>query len=279
MSNRPLHPEVEVEFRSLPEWLSWSEKNATLVAAAEVKAIVECAQTNGVESAFLGFVEPARVSVLNNNYRESLLAGGLNPRLRAVLDRLITRLGADDNWGYRIYGHEALTPAALLLRGRFAKYFGSEYVESEEEARALWPIPAIDVERCGLPDGAFDAIVTNDVLEHVPHLDDALRESARILRAGGILLGTFPFAYNSALTEIRAVKEASSVRYLAPPEYHGNPVAPDKGSLVFQVPGWDVIERAHGAGFSDAKMVYLSSRHRGYTGSELPGVFLFEAVR
>jgi len=35
------------------------------------------------------------------------------------------------------------------------------------------------------PDGAFASVVSNSVLEHIPHLDDVVMETARVLQPGG----------------------------------------------------------------------------------------------
>jgi SAM-dependent methyltransferase len=43
------------------------------------------------------------------------------------------------------------------------------------------------------PDGAFDAILCTEVLEHLPDPARALKELARILKAGGTLIMTAPF--------------------------------------------------------------------------------------
>ena len=45
------------------------------------------------------------------------------------------------------------------------------------------------------PDEVFDAVLSADVLEHVPDIDAALRETVRILKPGGKLLATFPFLF------------------------------------------------------------------------------------
>ena len=42
------------------------------------------------------------------------------------------------------------------------------------------------------PDGAFASVVSNCVLEHIPPLDDALREIGRVTRPGGKLVITVP---------------------------------------------------------------------------------------
>ena len=46
-----------------------------------------------------------------------------------------------------------------------------------------------DVQRLDLPDAAFDAVVAAWMLYHVPDLETALRECARVLRPGGVFVG------------------------------------------------------------------------------------------
>ena len=43
-------------------------------------------------------------------------------------------------------------------------------------------------------DESFDVVVSNQVFEHVPNIDEALREIARVLRPGGTALNLFPDA-------------------------------------------------------------------------------------
>jgi ubiquinone/menaquinone biosynthesis C-methylase UbiE len=43
------------------------------------------------------------------------------------------------------------------------------------------------------PDGAFDAVMCIEVLEHIPYPVDALHEISRLLRSGGYLVVTAPF--------------------------------------------------------------------------------------
>lgn len=57
-----------------------------------------------------------------------------------------------------------------------------------------------DVQRLDLPDAAFDAVVAAWMLYHVPDLDTALRECARVLRPGGVFV-----AVTNASTDFAAL--------------------------------------------------------------------------
>jgi ubiquinone/menaquinone biosynthesis C-methylase UbiE len=49
-----------------------------------------------------------------------------------------------------------------------------------------------DVEDMPFADASFGTVVCTEVLEHVPHPGQALREIRRVLRAGGTLIGSVP---------------------------------------------------------------------------------------
>ncbi len=49
-----------------------------------------------------------------------------------------------------------------------------------------------DIEAMPFPDGSFDTILCTEVLEHVPAPETALREFNRVLRPGGVLIGSVP---------------------------------------------------------------------------------------
>jgi SAM-dependent methyltransferase len=50
-----------------------------------------------------------------------------------------------------------------------------------------------DIASIPAADGSFDAVMCVEVLEHLPHPVEALRELARLLRSGGVLVLTAPF--------------------------------------------------------------------------------------
>jgi hypothetical protein len=91
-----------------------------------------------------------------------------------------------------------------------------------------------DVTRLTFPDASLDLIVSSDVLEHVPDLLAAFRETARVLRPGGSHVFTVPTGIK---TRQRATVVKGEIIHLAPPDYHRDPLDPI-GILAF----WDVGE-------------------------------------
>ncbi len=271
--------EVEVSFRSLEEWRKWSGENPWATDGAVIDAIVEKARKWGIVSPHLGPVHPSEIEVGDRNYRESFRARGLNARARAVLDHFACTPSEKHRFALRIYAPEALTPFAMELRGRYPRFLGTEYLPEPAHRQRFFPIPHEDLMALSFPDGSFDVVFSNEVFEHVPDLRRAVGEIARVLRPGGLLLGTFPFAYNSATTLQRAYVQRGVLHLAGPPEYHSDPVDPVLGALVYQIPAWDVIGLFSDVGFASAELLFVSSQLRGICAAELAGIFMLRAVR
>jgi SAM-dependent methyltransferase len=180
-----------------------------------------------------------------------------------------------------VYLVEAISGFAVWLRRKLEaeKLVCSEYLENAE--KAFSDIPHQDLCALTFPDSSFDLVLCNELFEHVQDLDLAFREIARVLRPGGRLLSTFPLAfgqqesikkalYNSATGESVLIDEA---------EYHGDPVRPEAGSLVYRIPGWEVQDQLQAAGFADVAIHHIVSWKHGVLGSDLPGVLVVEAQR
>lgn len=264
-------------FSSIHQWHEWGKNNFSSFTGPRPREIVEYGLANGIDTVFFGRVEQSQIIVTSENYRESYLANGLNPRQRAILELLVEQPSIMDNAWTKIYAAEALTPFALTMRGRFPLFIGSEYTDTEEGRQKLFPVLVEDLHGLTFPSQTFDALVTNDVLEHVPFLDKALSEMARVLKPGGVMLSTFPFSWNTYESVVKARLVGGSVEYLTDPEYHGNPVDPEGGSLVFTIPGWDILDMCRAAGFRKAEMVFLSSARRGITAADIAGVNVLRA--
>ncbi|MBS0243140.1 MAG: class I SAM-dependent methyltransferase, partial [Proteobacteria bacterium] len=126
-------------------------------------------------------------------------------------------------------------------------------------------------------DGTFDMYLSSEVLEHVPSIPLTLREARRILRPGGVFLATFPFRLVDPHSQEKARLENGTIVYLTEPEYHGNPVDPKGGSLVFTIPGWDILDHCRNAGFGYPSMRFVHSGAMGITGPGCAGIFALVA--
>jgi SAM-dependent methyltransferase len=94
-------------------------------------------------------------------------------------------------------------------------------------------------------------VTTSEVLEHVPDHLRALQEFRRVLRPGGHLVLTVPFAWDRDRSLLRARLTADGdVEHLMEPEYHGDPMS-DDGVLAFHSFGWDLLDDVRAAGFDD----------------------------
>ena len=209
------------------------------------------------------------------NFRERLECGSceLNARQRFMAHLVRTALAARPE-GTRTYLHEQVTAfytwAARELAGEVV---GSEYlghdVPGGTEVRGIRHEDALAL---SFDDASFDAVISNDVFEHVPDIDAALSESARVLRPGGSLFFSIPFHDSADETVRRAELRDGEVVELLEAQYHGNPMS-EKGSLVFYDHGWDLIDRLREAGFADAAVVGYWSALYGYLGGGLQLVF------
>lgn len=270
-------------FDSLSGWRQWLAGAPNQRNPAVIEAMAESVRASGlVEPLTHARYACGDISSRGKNYRESLRAGMLISRQRAVclaLSHLAEDQARELDRRSRIYATEAVTDFALFFRGLFPRFLGSEFAPGNAEQEAIFPIVHQDLQALTFPAGCFDYVLSNDVLEHVPDLCASLRECARVLVPDGALVATFPFAFNSDQTIQKAILKQGRVVNIMEPEYHGNPMRPTEGSLVFQIPGWSVIETALAEGFVDAYFLYISSQHHGIIGGDLAGIFVFVAVR
>jgi SAM-dependent methyltransferase len=245
---------------------------------AHARQIAEHALAQGITGAWIGRVPPSGVRCTDSNYRESLLADGLNPRQRAVLDLLTTLPAATDADAVTIYATEGITDFASRLRNRFPRFVGSEYAPTEAERKRIRPVEHQNLANLTYQDDAFDIVISNEVFEHLPDPSASLRELARVTRPGGTLIATFPFLPFVETSMIKArMRSDGSIEYLMEKEFHGNPMDATGGSLVFQVPAWDIVDMARAAGFGQAEFVLISSLRAGITSADGPAIFIFAA--
>ena len=265
------------EFATIDEWLELT-RSIDVFDRNRMRAIAERAAKEGVTGLHLGFDPAPQIVDYGDGLHWGIDSAGLDCRSRAVLDLIEgSKFGGGKHT--RIYGGEAFSAVALALRGRYAQYLGSQYIPDPAQRVHLYPVEHQDLQALTLPSNSFDIVVTLEVLEHIPDLPAALAEQARVLRAGGFMLATFPFAWNSRKNIQKAVLQDGEIKHLVDePEYHGNPMT-NEGILVFQVPGWELIETAKAAGFSRAGYIFYSTGVGGIIGHDLIGQFVFIAYK
>ncbi|WP_254973577.1 class I SAM-dependent methyltransferase [Cyanobium sp. Candia 9D4] len=227
-------------------------------------------------------VPPEALQIQGPNYRESLVANGLLSRNRAVLRVLEQTCGSLESLvQLDVYVVEALSSFALWMRRHLgaARLTCSEFLEDAELATS----EVLHQDLCALtfPDSCFDVVLCNELFEHLPQLDLAFREIARVLRPGGRLVATCPLAFGQVDSILKARYDpvTHQTELIGDPERHGDPIRPVGGSLVYRIPGWDVLDQLRAAGFAAAQMHHIASWKYGVLGSDLPGVLVIEAKR
>jgi SAM-dependent methyltransferase len=266
-------------FVDLAAWQAWQKQHEVLLAARWLMAQQLRNAVNG--PAFAGWCALCRTAV---NYRISdspQLAGvwyyrddavcsgcGMMGRLRMGVLLLQQLLGAGRP---SIYVNEQISALYPWLLRHYADVQGSEYAPDPATHHVLqqrldWllrdqrPQRVVHEDATALshPDGRFNALLSFDVLEHIPDYHAALREFARVLQPGGIAILTAPFLDNAQDTRIRARHLADgTLEHVLPPEYHGDPMVNGHQILCYQDFGWDILDALRSAGFRDAQTVSM----------------------
>jgi len=169
---------------------------------------------------------------------------------------------------HKIYLTENVTQNYNWLAQRYPHLQGSEYFVGDFKSGDLNNgILHQDVQNLSFQNDTFDYVLSFDVLEHVPEPEEAFREFYRILRPGGSLLFTVPFSSTKQDHLIRARLEADgSIVHFEEPEYHGNPVDMEAGSLCYRYFGWQVLEDLRVAGFEKSAVLSYWSEEFCYLG-------------
>ncbi len=183
---------------------------------------------------------------------------GMSARQRAGVAMLEACTGGSGS----IYVTEQSTRLYAWLQSRHPGVHGSEF-EPDPARRSEMAVYLAslggsgdiafeDATRLSMADASQDVVLSFDVLEHVPDYRAALREFARVLRADGTLLATFPFTDRPDTLVRASFQDDGSLQHHLEPEYHGDPIGGPV--LCFYHFGWDLLDELRAAGFSQASM-------------------------
>ena len=128
------------------------------------------------------------------------------------------------------------------LHKMLSQHFGrnlvsSEYVDSSLKSGEIKDgILHVNMQETHFKENSLDVILSSDVLEHMPWPEKALEETLRILKPGGFHVFTVPFYGHRFTNEKRAGMDGEGrIDHLLSEIYHGDPVRPSEGVLVYNI--------------------------------------------
>jgi SAM-dependent methyltransferase len=131
--------------------------------------------------------------------------------------------------------------------GRLPYFQGSDYHPGATPGTVIDGVPSEDLTTLTYADRSFDLVLTSETLEHVPHLDVALRELRRVLAPGGRHVFTVPLLPGVPQTFARSIIGPDGViEDLSPRIYHPGG---DWGYPVFTEFGADLPDLLQCVGF------------------------------
>jgi len=215
---------------------------------------------------------------LTPNWREQLLCPGcqLNNRMRAAIHLFHLLCAGDEQRS--LYLTEQTTPLFRWFAQQYPQAIGSEYLGEGWQSGAIdcSGLRHEDLTALSFADNQFDAILSFDVLEHIPDYRQALAECCRCLKPGGSLLLSVPFCLDASGHLVRARLAADGqIEHLQPAEYHGNPLSAE-GCLCYYHFGWQLLDDLRATGFADAAAYLYWSARYGYLGGDQ---ILFRAIK
>jgi SAM-dependent methyltransferase len=151
--------------------------------------------------------------------------------------------------GSTIFNTEAAGPVHDAIR-HHPGYVCSEYYGRDlKSGDVINGIRHEDLQRLSFADDSLDVVLSSDVLEHMPSPYEAHVEIFRVLRPGGRHLFTVPFWPWIVKDDVRAELIDGEIRHLAEPAFHGDPVRPGEGILVWTIFGLEMLVRLADIGF------------------------------
>jgi SAM-dependent methyltransferase len=205
----------------------------------------------GTQSRFAGFTDNPRES------GRCFSCQSFNrQRQMAYLIRQQCGLPNDGSWhfssGFVTYNTETTGALHLQLAELpgyvCSEYFGDQYASGEMVDGRRHE----DLQALSFVDGSLDLVMPSDVMEHMPEPYAAHAEIFRVLKPGGRHIFTVPYSPLLAEDQVRAKIVDGEIVYLEEKAFHGDPVRPEEGVLVWTIFGLNMLDRVRALGFEAA---------------------------
>jgi hypothetical protein len=148
-----------------------------------------------------------------------------------------------------IYNTEANGPLHQALHAH-PKYECSEYWGDKAEfGEIVDGTRNEDLQALSFASASFDVVLSSDVLEHMPQPYQAHSEIYRVLKPGGRHIFTVPYGEALIRDNVRASLVDGKVIHHHEAMYHGDPVRPGEGILVWTIFGLEMLVRLNEIGF------------------------------
>lgn len=166
-----------------------------------------------------------------------------------------------------IYNTESSGPLHQKLKTN-KNYICSEYFGSKHKSGTMVKgILNQDLTNLSFKNNSVDIVLSSDVFEHIPKPYQAHREVYRVLKKHGCHIFTVPFCQNQLTDETRAtIDRNSQIVYIKKPIYHLDGIRPDKGALVYNIFGKEMLSKLKKLGFK-TKTDLLSKPFLGILGN------------
>lgn len=152
--------------------------------------------------------------------------------------------------GIIVYNTET-TGAVNSVLSSLENYINSEYFGPEHTpGQIVDGRRHEDIQNLSFDSNSIDLILSSDVLEHMPSPYLAHQEIFRVLKPGGRHIFTVPFSHEAARDDIRAELINGEIRYLSEKLFHGDPVRPAEGILVWTIFGVEMLLKLRDLGFA-----------------------------
>jgi SAM-dependent methyltransferase len=148
------------------------------------------------------------------------------------------------------------SPVARAL-GSAPNIFNTEYFDDCPSGRFKNGVLCQDLENLSFDSNHFDAVLTEDVFEHVKDLRQGFSEVHRVLKRGGLHIFTIPFFFAEKTRDLFAHQGNDYVPVVQPVEYHGDGI---RGKIpAYHYIGYDMFDRLSEIGFDTR--VHFSEFH------------------